>query len=125
MKLFEIDTDKILEDTSKGIEEIIKNIESGNETRSERKERRKMTKYQIIDNSKEFECPSSFEILALCDKENNVYITMKKEIDEAIQNKSNLYELIIEKIEQGSFFEIEGFKCFALKKRELERKEEE
>lgn len=123
MKLFEIDTDKILEDTSKGIEEITKNIESGNETRSERKERRKMT-YQIIDNSKEFECPASFEILALCDKENNVFITMKKEIDEAIQNKSNLYELIIEKIEQGSFFEIEGFKCFALKKRELERKEE-
>lgn len=55
MKLFEIDTDKILEGTSKGIEEIIKNIESGNETRSERKERRKMTKYQIIDNSKQIE----------------------------------------------------------------------
>ena len=121
MKLFEIDTDKILEATSKGIDEIIKNIESGNETRSERKERRKMTKYQIIDNSKEFECPSSFEILALCDKENNVYITMKKEIDEAIQNKSNLYELIIEKIEQGSFFEIEGFKCFCLKRKELRK----
>lgn len=44
-----------------------------------------------------------------------------KGIDEAIQNKSNLYELIIEKIEQGSFFEIEGFKCFCLKRKELRK----
>lgn len=80
-----------------------------------------MREYQIINNLKEFEFPASFEILVLCDKGNNVYITMKKEIDEAIQNKSKLYELIIEKLEQGSFFEIEGFKCFCLKRKELRK----
>ena len=79
-----------------------------------------MKSYEIIEESKEFECPEGFEILALCDEEGGIHITIEKKLSALIENKANLYEIIAEQIEAGNYFKIEDFKCYLITKKMLE-----
>ena len=76
-----------------------------------------MNSYEIEDNSREFPLNNDFILIALCDKNNKINLTIDKEANALFQDKSNLYELIAETFEAGKYFIIDDFKCFVINKK--------
>lgn len=82
-----------------------------------------MTNYKIIDDSKEFRPGKEILMIALLDQNNEIHISLDESIDNIIQDKTNLYELIAEKFDKGEGVDFMEYKCLLINLDDLKREE--